>query len=275
MTAEDVIRFKDHRLASIHRGKRVSAKTVKDNDLAGLRGIFDWAVANRRIMSSPAADVSIKVGKPRKLRSKGFSEPEAQSILQAALNYLPGTQEQPRTSAAKRWVPWLCAYTGARVGEMAQLRKQDLRREGELWVITITPEAGTVKTNEARDVVLHPQLIELGFPAFVQAAADGHLFLKPDTTGKVRGPLRALTNRLAEFARSIVSDPNVAPNHAWRHRFKTIGMEEGIDHRVLDAIQGQSARTVAETYGDVTVKTMAAAINKLPWAIPAGPTQDK
>jgi integrase len=129
-------------------------------------------------MSNPAADVSIKVGKPRKLRSKGFSEPEAQSILQAALNYLPGTQEQPRTSAAKRWVPWLCAYTGARVGEMAQLHKQDLRREGELWVITITPEAGTVKTNEARDVVLHPQLIELGFPAFVQAAADGAPFPK-------------------------------------------------------------------------------------------------
>jgi site-specific recombinase XerD len=114
-------------------------------------------------------------------------------------------------------------------------------------------------------VVLHPQLIELGFPAFVEAAADGHLFVKADHTGNVRGPLRGLKNRLAEFARSVVSDPNVAPNHAWRHRFKTIGMEAGIDHRVLDAIQGQSARTVAETYGDVTVKTMATAINKLPW----------
>jgi hypothetical protein len=54
VTAEDVIRFKDHRLASTHRGRRISAKTVKDSDLAGLKTIFGWAVANRRMPSNPA-----------------------------------------------------------------------------------------------------------------------------------------------------------------------------------------------------------------------------
>jgi hypothetical protein len=54
---------------------------------------------------------------------------------------------------------------------------------------------------------------------------------------------------LAEFARVIVSDPNVAPNHGWRHRFKTVGMEAGIPPRILDAIQGQAPRSVADTYG--------------------------
>jgi integrase len=264
VTPEDVIRFKDHRLASTHRGKRISAKTVKDSDLAGLKTIFAWAVTNRRLPNNPAAGVTLKVGKRVRLRSKGFTDAEARAILKAALSYPGGKGEQPRTAAAKRWVPWLCAYTGARVGEVAQLRKQDLRREGRLWVLSITPEAGTVKTNEARDVVLHGHLVELGFPAFVQAAAPGHLFVKPDASGNVLGALRGLKNRLAEFSRSIVRDPNVAPNHGWRHRFKTIGMESGIDHRVLDAIQGQSARSVAETYGDVTVKTMAAAMNKVP-----------
>ena len=39
------------------------------------------------------------------------------------------------------------------------------------------------------------------------------------------GPLQGLKNRLAEFAREIVTDPNVAPMHGWRHRFKTVGME--------------------------------------------------
>ena len=127
-----------------------------------------------------------------------------------------------------------------------------------------TPEAGTVKTNEARDVVLHAHLVKLGFIKFVSRAPAGHLFLTPAKSGDVLGPLRGLKNRLAEFVRTVVSDPNVAPNHAWRHRFKTVGMEAGIEHRVLDAIQGQRPRNVAESYGEVTIRAQAAAMGKVP-----------
>jgi integrase len=62
-------------------------------------------------------------GKPPRLRSKGFSDRERKAILAAALAHKPG-KEHPRTGAAKAWVPWLCAFTGARVGEIGQLRKQ-------------------------------------------------------------------------------------------------------------------------------------------------------
>jgi len=34
---------------------------------------------------------------------------------------------------------------------------------------------------------------------------------------------------------------------------------------LLDAIQGQAAASVADTYGDVTLRTQADAIAKLPW----------
>jgi integrase len=265
VTPEDVLRFKDHRLATINprNGKPISARTVNDSDLSGLKTVFDWGVRNRKMAANPAKGVTIKVGKRRKLRSKGLTDAEAIAILTAASAH-DGGREQPQTRAAKRWVPWLLAYTGARVGEIAQLRKQDLKQEGSHWVITITPEAGTVKTNEARAVVLHEHLVELGFCAFVSAAPAGHLFLKPGKGGEVRGPRRGLKNRLADFARAIVTDPNVAPNHGWRHRFKTVGMEAGIAPRILDAIQGQAARTAADNYGDVTIRTMATAIALLP-----------
>jgi integrase len=265
VSPEDIIRFKDYRLTCLHprTGKPISAKTVKDSDLAGLKTVFGWAVANRKIPSNPASGITIKIGKPQKLRSKGFTDAEAKAILEAASAIKLSARRAP-TEAAKRWVPWLCCYTGARVGEMAQLRKQDVRREGEHWVINITPEAGTVKTNEAREVVLHPHLVEQGFSNFVASSLGGHLFLRPAKDGTVLGPLRGLKNRLAEFARGIVSDPNVAPNHGWRHRFKTVGMEAGIAPRVLDAIQGQAAASVADTYGDVTLRTIATAIERLP-----------
>jgi site-specific recombinase XerD len=113
-------------------------------------------------------------------------------------------------------------------------------------------------------VVLHPHLIEQGFPEFVASAPQGHLFLRPAKDGGVLGPLQGVKNRLQEFARAIVTDPNVAPNHGWRHRFKTVGMEAGIPPRILDAIQGQAPVSVADHYGDVTLRITADAIAKMP-----------
>lgn len=262
---DDVVSFKDHRLASINprNGQPISPKTVKDSDLAALKTVFGWAKANGRMDTNPAEGVTIKLGKPRKLRIKGFTDAEAEAVLNAALRLRHG-QEKPKTFAAKRWLPWLCAYTGARVGELAQLRKEDIRSDGTHWIATITPDAGTVKTNEARDVVLHEHLAELGFPAFVKGAAPGHLFIKLSASGDVSSALGTVKNRIAEFVRTVVPDKNVAPSHGWRHRFKTVGIEAGIEHRILDAIQGHHPRNVGEGYGEVTIKTQAAAIAKLP-----------
>ncbi|HEY1453095.1 MAG TPA: hypothetical protein VGF57_06500, partial [Roseiarcus sp.] len=140
VTPADILRFKDHRLATINprTGRPISAKTVKDSDLAGLKTIFGWAVANLKLPSNPALGLTIKLSKPAKLRSKGFTDEEASAILSTASRLMQGPTERPWTFAAKRWVPWLCAYTGARVGEMVQLRKQDVTRNGEHWAIRVT-----------------------------------------------------------------------------------------------------------------------------------------
>jgi integrase len=246
LTPTSILQYKDHRLAG-----GSSPRTVVQ-EIAALKSIFSWAVANHLLPSNPAQGIRIKAPKPQKLRGKGLTEVEAQTILQASL----------KATGARRWVPWLAAYTGARVGELAQLRQQDVRKDGEYWTIHLTPEAGTMKTNEARTVVLHPHLIELGFPEFAQSAPAGPLFLPP--SGDTLTQLRSLKNRLAEFVRRVVPDPNVAPMHGFRHRFKTVGMDAGVSTRVLDAIQGHAGRTAGDGYGDVTVKAMAMAMERIP-----------
>ena len=265
VTGDDVVRFKDHRLAEVNpkTGKTISPKTVKDSDLSGLKSIFAWAVANRRVSENPVTGITIKLGKKARLRPKGFTDEEALALLTAAWKYKAG-RENPKLAAAKKWTPWLCAYTGARIGEMVQLRKEDVRQIGEHWILTITPEAGTVKTNEAREVVLHSHLVELGFPAFVKSCNPGHLFMTPGPDGNLRGPWRTAKNRVTEFARTIVTDHNVQPNHGWRHRLKTVGREVGMAPRVLDALQGHSPKTAGDTYGDVTIKALALEVAKLP-----------
>ncbi|RIK85499.1 MAG: hypothetical protein DCC69_10130 [Hyphomicrobiales bacterium] len=262
---QDIVAFKDYRLStpSSKTGRIPSAKTVRDSDLSALKSVFGWAVRNGLRKDNPAANITIKLPKRLRLRSRSLTDAEAKSILTAARGHQRGN-EHPKTFAAKRWVPWLCALTGARVGEIGQLRKEDVYQRDGIWLIRITPEAGTVKTNEAREVPLHQQLVELGFPAFVGGSSNGHLFLNVKPDSDPRGPLRGLKNRLAELARAVVPDPDVAPNHGWRHRFKTVGMEAGIPPRILDAIQGHAPRTVAESYGEVTVKAMAPEIAKIP-----------
>lgn len=259
VTPEDIVRFKDFRLAT-----GASVKTVKDSDLAGLKTIFGWAVMNRKMSINPAEGLTIRASRPRKLRAKGFSDEEAALILKHARDYKPGG-EAPKLAAAKRWVPWLCAFTGARVGEMLQLRKQDVRREGKHWVVRITPEAGPVKTDEAREVVLHRQIVEAGFLDFVEASNAGHLFISPsgDELG-VRKAVKTARNKVNMFVREVVSDRDVDPSHGWRHRFKTVGIEEGVEMRVLDALQGHAPRNISEGYGEVTIKAKANAIAKFP-----------
>jgi hypothetical protein len=98
------------------------------------------------------------------------------------------------------------------VGELAQLRRREVAPESDHWTIRLTSEAGKHQV--------------------VKVAADGD----------VLGPLRGLKNRLAEFARVLVTDPNVAPMHGWRHRFKTVGMAAGIATRILASVSFLTAR---------------------------------
>jgi len=51
-------------------------------------------------------------------------------------------------------VPLLCAYTGARPGEMTQLRSEDVYKKGEGYFARLTPEAGTIKGGQARTTMM-------------------------------------------------------------------------------------------------------------------------
>ena len=159
----------------------------------------------------------------------------------------------------------MAAYNGARIGELTQLRNEDVRHQDGMCFIRITPDAGTVKTNVYRDVPLHPHLIELGFLDFVKASGPGPLFYRKDVPRKGAAlPGSTVADKVATWVRSLKVADGVAPNHGWRHRFKTIAREIGIDPHKADAIQGHAPRTAGEHYGDVSLMAKAGAIRSLP-----------
>ncbi|MBJ6987079.1 site-specific integrase [Devosia sp. MC521] len=250
VTAADVVAYKDHRLA-----QGTSLKTIKGTDISALRVLFGWAVSQQLLGHNPADGIKVMNAKRKVERSKGFTDEEARALLTASFNYQPSGWESPQVTAVRRWVPWLMAYTGARVGEVVQLRKEDIRQEGGHWVIRLTPEAGTIKTSVFRDVVLHPHLVELGFITFVQSRPFGHLFLKllQKTDKAVHGGLETAKNRVREFVRTIITDERVQPNHAWRHRFETTARSLGRREDVTNAITGHATAGAAAGYGEVTL----------------------
>jgi integrase len=264
LTKQNLIDWRDTKL------ERLSPKTVADVYLASVRAVLTWAVDNDRLPTNPAAGVKVKKVKRIRAREKGFRDDEALAVLKTCLGYVPpartrpSNQEATQTIAAKRWAALLCAFTGARIVEITQLRKQDVRKERGIDVIRITPDAGSVKTGQYRDVPLHQQLIDLGFLDFVKTAPDGPLFHLAKPERALQGA-RTTAGRLSQWLQSQGVIPvGVSPSHGWRHRFKTIGREAEISDRVLDAIQGHAPRTVGDDYGDVTVVTKKKAIDRLP-----------
>ncbi|TIV66835.1 MAG: integrase [Mesorhizobium sp.] len=264
LTKQNLLEWRDDRL------KRLSAKTIADVYLAAVRTVLTWAVENDRLESNVAERVRQDVPKKALSRERGFTLPEAVAVLQKARDHVPIKTNNPRTTeasqttAAKRWSPILCAFTGARITEITQLRKQDFRMEGDIHIMRITPDAGTVKAGGYRDVPLHSQVVDLGFMRFVEGAPYGPLFY-PVPKESVTAA-RTVAGRVSQWLQSLGIIPEgVSPNHGWRHRFKTVGRELEISDRVLDAIQGHAGKTAGDNYGDVTLAAKKAALDKFPF----------
>lgn len=265
LTKKDLMGWRDHLMKSL------SARTVSDVYLSTVRSLLKWAVDGDLLPENVAANV--RQPKPRKQysRERGYTEAEANTVLRASRSYQPRAddkgriREKPHLVAAKRWVPLICAFTGARVTEITQLRKNDVRQEGDYWVIRITPEAGSLKAGDYRDVPLHPQIVDEGFVEFVRAAGAGPLFHGGTAKEDYRRKAGQISNQLATWlSKAGLTPKGVWPNHAWRHRLKTQCRELGMGDRVPDAICGHVGRTAGENYGDVTLTAKWNVIKSLP-----------
>ena len=210
-----------------------SARTVDNNYIAASKTVFGWAVEHKRLARNPFATVKVTIPRPIKLREKSLRPDERRTILKAALGI---AASDTADNAARRWVPWLCAYTGARPGEITQLRGSDVVQEHGIWAIRVTPDAGSVKGREPRLVPLNDHLIEQGFLKFVTERGEGPLFYNPDTRSakgelQKRKPPRSVLarQRLAHWVRSLgIVEKGLSPLHGWRHTFKRLAGTIGI-----------------------------------------------
>ncbi len=273
ITEEDIRAFKAHRLSD---GKRTVA-TYYRADLPAIKSLYKWATdkehnAKPLLSDNPARDVRVltdtQLGRAATSRTDFYPE-EIRAILRGALGAKPREGERDLLLvSAKRWCPWVAAYTGARIASITGLRKEDIRKEeGGVWFFTFPPEKGSPRS---REVPIHAHLIEQGFLAFVESRPKGPLFYS--VSRKIRAdasssPAQIRAHKIAEWVRKDIGvvRSEVSPNHGWRHTWKTRAMEAGILENVSDAITGHSLRAkgaARSVYEHPSRKMLAEAMRK-------------
>jgi integrase len=154
------------------------------------------------------------------------------------------------------WIPWIGLYTGARLGEIAQLLTADVRMIHETWIFHVTREgAGSKSVKNAgseRVVPMHRKLIDLGFLEYhANMTARGHqnLFpeIEPDGRGFMSGMPSAFFN---DYFRDIGVKLDKSVNfHSFRHGIADAFRRAGYMDEQFNMLLGHTKATTTGRYG--------------------------
>lgn len=210
-----------------------------------LQGVFAYAKSDT-IGYVNASPCSIK--REYKSRTRGvFDDIELQAFLEAA----DGEKQQWR-----KWIVYLGIYTGARRGELVQLRKEDVKFDSasnrHYLLITDIHESQKLKTENAkRKIPLHMDLINADFIEYVESCQE-RVF-------------EGVNNRevvTAWFARqmqnleidSINELGHIRSFHSFRHTFITKVMNAGVQVNLVQQVVGHEISSLGIT-GNYTHKS--------------------
>ncbi|HZG28512.1 MAG TPA: tyrosine-type recombinase/integrase [Ensifer sp.] len=233
------------RNAMIEKGE-LSRKTIRDK-LAAIRAILKWGQEQCRgklfpenPKSTPFDFLELPMGEVKDSADRTYSLEQARRVLEAA------RKEKDRPNF--RWLPWLVAHTGMRIGEALQLEKQDVfQLEGEWFIHIRVGDGRTTKTKKARKVPVHDALIEEGFIGFVEGRAAGKLF-----------PGTFQDQRLREWVKDgpLKDEANTPPpNHGFRHLFED-ALFGDVNQKAALYITGRSSGSSADDYGGSDLKLL-------------------
>jgi integrase len=143
---------------------------------------------------------------------------------------------------------------------------QDVRETGGVWHLNITPhELRGLKTATSRRAVpLHPEVLRLGFVAYVRnTPVSGRAFpdLLPGTHGNLTG---AFSKYWARFSDECGITDRRTAFHSFRHGFKDACRGASISEEIHDALTGHRTVSVGRSYGlGVPLSALAEAVRRI------------
>ena len=237
----------------------ISSKTI-NKYLAALGGFSNWLLSNAYIDEPVMTGMFLELDR-RKKDVFPFSETKLKAIFASPLfrtckgdgfEHIKGKTE---IRDWRYWLPWLALYSGARLGELAQLLVTDVRQEHGHWIIHITSEGSEGKRTKTggsqRVVPVHGRLIELGidkYHARMVALCKKQLFdIEPDARGYFSGtPSKFFGNYLRDIGIKTGRDLNF---HSFRHTAADAFRRAGFVDEEFAPLLGHTKATTTGKYG--------------------------
>jgi integrase len=197
-------------------------------------------------------------------------EPFTDEQLNKVFRSAAWKKRSPKYREFLRWAFVIGAYTGARLGEIAQLRAKDVYpHAGERCIeFTNDPETGQrTKGRKTRLVPVAEFLVEYGFLKLVENRKQGQLFpeVRPDKKGNWSG---LVSGKASEVIRGA-GLPEEIRFHSLRHTIKTRLRSKKVVDSVNDWIThpGGKKQSVPAKYGEVEIEAMKEAIDLLNYKV--------
>jgi integrase len=229
--------------------EKISSKTFKYN-LRTVSGFLNW-VSYKGYDIDPKLKVILEGSLKDTLkedRSKRvpFDNDDLKALFLSD-DYIKGTFKRP----SDYWVPLIALFTGARLGEIAQLTLDDIKKVEDCWVFDINEEGEGKsiknKSGSRRVIPIHKQLINLNFIEFVEhikQLKETKLFF--DEQRSAEGKFAQLQKRMSYYIKHVAkiesSREKTKVFHSFRHLVRTKFVDAGVDERVIDSIVGHTSK---------------------------------
>lgn len=244
-------------------GERVSSKTKKDT-YSNIGSFLTFISSKGFPLDTQIEKVLIKgdeseANNKQKIQRPPFTDEELKKIFNSDRYINTGKFK----SSGMFWVPLIALFTGARMSEILQLEKQDIKKVGKIWTMSITNADNQSEDKDKRvkakgsirEIPIHKQLLDLKFIDYLKSV-DGRLF--PDEPRNNKGKFDAFQKRFATYIKQV----KVLPTHEleqktfhnFRHTVRTKLAEirttgkasERFDEGLIDGILGHSSKDRSE-----------------------------
>jgi integrase len=255
--------YKDYLSSQLNaRGGTLSTASINKH-LSYVITLFNWGKGQGFCSKdNPASGLKVKSSRRADEERSAFTAGDLKVIFSDDYNSLKDKRPD------RYFIPLILLHTGARVGEVAQLRADDVKKENGVWCFDIHPSAETsVKTKSSiRLVPIHSYLVKAGFLKYCdEIRKEGHTQLFPALKKSANGYGSAISKwfnkRLRE--KGIIDKKKVL--HSTRHTFITKLKQLDIQDYLISELVGLTVESISVgRYGNkLDIKALRKAVEKL------------